>query len=127
MGRKCQRQFTYSVLQNSGPAPLLCEMGVHSVQQVLGWSLKGGREITLLSKLTARTFAHLNKQPSVPDTTLACREMSAQSETWLSEIRRWRALAEELDDGCAGLGQYMLGDVFPSSFVEVVILHTQAS
>lgn len=126
MGRRCQRQSTYSVLQNSGPVPLLCEMGVHSVKQVLGWSLKGGSEITFLSKLTARTFTHLNKQPPVPNTTLAYREMSVQSETWLLEICCWRAPAEDLEDGCAGLGQYMLGDGLPSGFVEAVIPHIQA-
>ena len=75
-GRKWQRQLTCSVLQNSGPAPLLCVVSVYSIQQVLGWSLKGGGEITFLPKLTARTLTHLNKQPPVPSIPLVYREMS---------------------------------------------------
>ena len=53
-----------------------CPWHVHSVKEVLGLSLEGGREITFLTKLTARTFTHLNKQPSMPNITLVYRKMS---------------------------------------------------
>lgn len=69
-------KVTYVVLQKSGLAPLLCVTGGYSLCQITAWSLKGDREITFLSKLTARTFTHLNKQPSMPNITLVCREMS---------------------------------------------------
>lgn len=75
-GGSVRDEFTSLVLQKSGPAPLLCVMGVHFVKQALEWSLKGCRGVTFLSKLTARNFTHLNKQTHMPNITLVYREMS---------------------------------------------------
>ena len=49
-------KVTYLVLQKAGPAPLLCVMGVHSVKEVLGWSLEGGREIAFLTQANSQNL-----------------------------------------------------------------------
>lgn len=111
-GTLSRKRWARSVLTNSAlshvevwPGPSFLCHGC-SLCQTSTWTVSEGRQrINFPSKLTARTFTHLNKQLPMPNITFIYKEMSVVGLKHCFKDFLLEGLTEELEDSFAWLDQ----------------------